>query len=346
MVDSFRESLHEWLARTLRADIYVSAPGSGFGRPERRLERDVVAALLRTPGVIAHSESRRVRVASSAGQVALDAVSLAPASYAGFQLTAGDARQVWRAWQRGALVVSEPLAWRAQLHVGGQLELMTARGPHAFEIAGIYREYGNDRGTALLNRAVYATWWQDDALSALGLYLAAGVDAARVTDELYAAARGRQGLLIRSNAQVRELSMSIFERTFLITRVLYWLTAGVAALSLLSALLAWQLERSRELALLRVLGVTPRGVALLIEAQTGFMGLAALLTALPAGVLTGIMLLEVVNRRAFGWHIDLHVHAPAFFAATCVSLLAALAAGLYPAWVSGRAPLAAGIREE
>jgi putative ABC transport system permease protein len=287
-----------------------------------------------------------VRVASAAGQVALDALTLAPGSYAGFQITAGDPAKAWRAYERGALLISEPLAWRLQLHVGEQLALMTARGRHAFEIAGIYREYGNDRGTALMSRAVYASWWQDDALSALGLYLGAGIAPARVIGELYAAASGRQALLVRSNAEVRELSMGIFERTFVITRVLYWLTAGVAALSLVSALVAWQLERSRELALLRVLGLTPRGVALLIEAQTGFMGLAALLTAMPAGVLTGIMLLEVVNRRAFGWQIELHVHAPAFAAATCVSLTAALAAGLYPAWRSSRTHLAQGIREE
>jgi putative ABC transport system permease protein len=287
-----------------------------------------------------------VRVASTAGEIALDALTLAPGSYAGFQLTSGDPAQAWRAYGRGALLVSEPLAWRLQLHVGGHLELMTARGQHAFEIAAIYREYGNERGTALLNRAVYAAWWGDDALTALGLYLGPGVQPAAVLAQLHAVARGRQALLIHSNVEVRELSMQIFERTFLITRVLYWLTAGVAALSLVSALVAWQLERARELALLRVLGLTPRGVALLIEAQTGFMGLAALVTAMPAGVLTAIMLLEVVNRRAFGWHIDLHLHAPAFVAATYVSLTAALAAGLYPAWRSGRTPLAQGIREE
>ena len=71
--------------------------------------------------------------------------------------------------------------------------------------------------------------------------------------------------------------MDIFERTFTITRVLYWLAAGVAALGLVSALLAWQLERARELALLRSLGVTPRGAARLIIAQTLFMGVAAFL---------------------------------------------------------------------
>jgi len=57
---------------------------------------------------------------------------------------------VWSAYEHGALVISEPLAWRLRLGEGDRLTLDTVRGPHAFAIAGIYREYGNDRGTALL----------------------------------------------------------------------------------------------------------------------------------------------------------------------------------------------------
>ena len=346
MVESFRESLRDWLARTLQADLFVTAPGPGFARPERQIDKDVVAALLALPGISAHSESRRVRVESNLGEVSLDALALAPRSAAGFQLSSGDASSVWSAYGRGALVISEPLAWRLHLKVGDELTLESARGAHAFPIAGIYREYGNDSGTALLNRSVYAAWWQDDALTGLGLYLAPGAPTARVIAELNAAAAGRQGLLIRSNADLRAYSMDVFERTFLITRVLYWLTAGVAALSLLSALIAWELERARELALLRALGLTPRGMVLLIEAQTAFIGLVALLTALPAGVLTALMLIDVVNRRAFGWQIDLHVHPQAFAAAFGVALAAALAAGGYPAWRSAHARLAHAIREE
>jgi putative ABC transport system permease protein len=346
MVGSFRQSLHDWLGKSLRADFYVTVPGPGFGRPERRLEKEVVSALIAVPGVAAHSQSRRVRIDSAFGPISLDALDLAPGSYAGFQLTAGQSASVWRAYERGALVISEPLAWRLRLGVGDRFTLTTARGEHAFAVAGIYREYGNDRGTALMSRAVYESWWHDDALTALGLYLAPGVPASRVLPELRAVAAGRQALLIRSNADVREISMRIFERTFVITRVLYWLTAGVAALSLVSALVAWELERARELALLRAFGLTPRGVAFLIEAQTVFIGLAALLIALPAGVVTAVMLIDVVNRRAFGWQIDLHLEPSAFAAAAYVALSAALVAGLYPAWRSARAPLAQAVREE
>ncbi len=68
--------------------------------------------------------------------------------------------------------------------------------------------------------------------------------------------------------------MSIFERTFVITRVLYWLAAGVAAIGLVSALLAWELERARALALLRTLGITPGAPRCWCITQTLFMGSA------------------------------------------------------------------------
>ncbi len=129
-----------------------------------------------------------------------------------------------------------------------------------------------------------------------------------VVARLYATAAGRQALQVDTPSQVRDISIAIFERTFIITRVLNWLAAGVAAIGLLSALLAWQLGRTHELALLRVLGLSRSGAAVMIQAQSIFMGAVAVLAALPAGVLTALLLVRVINRRAFGWEIDLHLH--------------------------------------
>jgi putative ABC transport system permease protein len=111
-------------------------------------------------------------------------------------------------------------------------------------------------------------------------------------------------------------------------------------------LLAWELERTRELALLRALGLTPSASALLILAQTTFMGLAALLAAIPAGVVTALVLTDVINRRAFGWQIELYLRPAQFSQALLLALAAALAAALYPAWRTARLPIAAGLREE
>ncbi|HXN79662.1 MAG TPA: FtsX-like permease family protein, partial [Steroidobacteraceae bacterium] len=330
MVESFRESLREWLIQTLRADVYVSAPGPAEAS-ERRLDPAVIRAVLATPGIRDHSESRRVVVGSERGALDLNAVRLPHASYAALKFTQADAAHAWPQFARGAILISEPLAWRLGPAPLDTLTLTTASGPRAFAVAGVYREYGNDRGEVLMSLGTYQRLWDDEAISGLGIYLAPGVEAAVAVGELRAAARGRQALFIRSNADIRALSMRIFERTFVITRVLYWLAAGVAAVGLVSALLAWELERSRELAILRSLGLTPGGTALLVLAQTTFMGIAALLAAIPAGLLTALVLTGVINRRAFGWQIDLHLTPAQFTDALWLALAAALAAGVYPA---------------
>jgi putative ABC transport system permease protein len=345
MVDSFRESLRDWLSHTLQADIYVGAPGPGFARPERRLDAAVVADLVRVAGIASYSASRRAMVDSGRGPVVLDAMDLTPAMRAGVELTAASA-QVWTRFAAGAVLVAQPLAYRLNLNVGSALTLTTAQGARSFSVAGVFREYGNDRGSVRISRAVYRRLWQDDSVSGLAMVVTAAADVPTVVRGLYAAAAGRQALQVDTPAQVRAISLTIFDRTFIITRVLNWLAAGVAALGLVSALLAWQLGRTHELALLRALGLTRGGAALMIQAQTLFMGAVALLAALPAGVLTAILLVRVINRRAFGWEIDLHLHPAQITSASALALIAALVAGSYPAWRTAHAPLSQDLREE
>jgi putative ABC transport system permease protein len=285
-------------------------------------------------------------VESPLGQVLLDAFEPASRSYGGFTLIAGEANHVWPAFDRGDVLLTESFAYRHRLGVGGSVSLLTPAGSRRFRIAGIFRDYGNDRGAVLMNRAVYRATWSDDAVTSMGLYLAAGSDAGAVIASLHAATGAKQVLFIRSNSELRALSMQIFERTFAITHVLYWLATAVAAIGLLSALLAYELERTRELAILRALGVTPAGVGRLIETQTLFLGLAAALVAVPTGLVAALVLIEVINRRAFGWQIELHVAASDVVATLVIAVGAALLAGLYPAWRSSRASIAAHIREE
>jgi putative ABC transport system permease protein len=153
-------------------------------------------------------------------------------------------------------------------------------------------------------------------------------------------------LYINSNAGLRDESLRIFDRTFVITDVLYWLTLGVAFIGILSAMLALQLERAREFATLRALGMTPRQVGSMITAQTGVIGLLSGLAAIPLGIIMAYVLIKVINRRAFGWQIDMSV-APSILAVSVVFAIgAALLAGLYPAWRAGQSQPAVAMREE
>jgi putative ABC transport system permease protein len=345
MVASFRTSLSDWLTQTMSADLYVTPPGRGT-EPGRRLDPATLVALSHIPGITAHTETRLAEVQSPQGTLSVDALQRFPRGGWSRPIAPGVDARAWSELEQGAIIIAEPLAWRLQLRRGDSLTLSTAQGPRPFRIAGLYREYSTGRSNVLMSLAEYRRRWQDEGVTGVGVYLAPGAEPDRVIAALRAASGGRQALFIRSNADLRSMSMSIFDRTFVITRVLNWLAAGVAAVGLVSSLLAWELERSHELAILRALGLTPRGAAVLIEAQTGFMGLAALVAAIPAGLLTALVLTEVINRRAFGWHIDMHLSAGQLTSALWLALAAALVAGLYPAWRTARAPIAADIREE
>ena len=89
---------------------------------------------------------------------------------------------------------------------------------------------------------------------------------------------------------------------------------GVAIVGILGAMLALQLERSRELGLLRALGMTPLQLGGNITFQTGTIGALAGIAAIPLGLAMAWVLIDVINRRAFGWQIDVTI-APGYLLA-------------------------------
>jgi putative ABC transport system permease protein len=99
---------------------------------------------------------------------------------------------------------------------------------------------------------------------------------------------------------------------------------------------AQQLEKQREFGILRAVGLTVRELRGLILLETGLMGAVAGLLSLPAGLALTMILIYVINRRSFGWTLQMAVTAAPFAQAVVVSLLASLLAGVYPALRMGR----------
>ena len=111
-------------------------------------------------------------------------------------------------------------------------------------------------------------------------------------------------------------------------------------------MLALQLERARELAILRGLGMTPGQMGGLVTMQTAFIGLLSGLAAIPLGLVMAWVLIEVINRRAFGWQMDVTIVPADLLAALSLAVGAALIAGIYPAWRAASARPALAMREE
>jgi putative ABC transport system permease protein len=214
-------------------------------------------------------------------------------------------------------------------------------------VAGIFFDYRSDQGLIVMHRRLYDRLWRDHSSTSLGLYLNPGADVKAVRAEVdRRLAEIRQPLTVRSNREIRDASLETFERTFAITQVLRLLAVGVAFIGIVSALMALQAERGRELAVLRATGLTPRQTGALVLIQTAFMGLMAGVLAIPLGLAVAVALVRVINLKSFGWTMDLSVSLSPLVVAVLLSLLAALLAGWYPARLAMRTQPAAALREE
>ncbi|MBD2022429.1 ABC transporter permease, partial [Leptolyngbya sp. FACHB-36] len=193
---------------------------------------------------------------------------------------------------------------------------------------------------------LYNRYWHDDRIASLGLFIAPNVSVEDTVQAIRDRFKGQQSLSVQSNRSLRQGSLEIFDRTFAITNALRLLAVVVAFIGVLSTLMSLQLERTRELGILRSTGMTPRQLGALTLLETGLMGTMAGVFAMPLGFALAWILIYVINVRSFGWTLQMALEGRYFWQALLVAIVAALLAGLYPAFRLSQMNISTAIRQE
>jgi putative ABC transport system permease protein len=339
MISSFRTSLDNWLGSTLTADLYVAFDGEG-----RALSATELASIDHIAGVRGVAVTRTVLVPTPLGEIAVRAVQPGPNGW-GLQIVDADPAVALAEVADGrGVVVSERLAFARGLSVGESLAIPTPGGTQRLPIVGAFRDFNTGAYSVIVGLDWSRRYWSDSSVTGLGLNLERGASATAVAGRIRAIAP--DAVRIRSTDAIRKGSLDIFDRTFQITEVLRVLAAIVAFLGVVSALLSIELERTRELAILRALGFTPSELVTTLLAQTGLLGAAAGLAAAPIGIVLATLLVHVINRRSFGWTMDFVLAPGALATGLALAVVAALLAGIYPALRTVRIGLGGALREE
>jgi putative ABC transport system permease protein len=90
----------------------------------------------------------------------------------------------------------------------------------------------------------------------------------------------------------------------------------------------------------------PRQLLTTLLTQTGLLGVAAGLAALPLGAALAGLLVHVINKRSFGWSMSFTVSPSPLATGLALAVAAALLAGIYPAVRASRVELSGALREE
>ena len=348
MINSFRLTVKTWLDQILHGDIYISVPGATVSQPTLPLNPEVISILEGWDEIERADVLQTAVVDSPFGPIQVSANNN---PYDGLeQIYLSDEippAQIWEAVQEGAVIVSEPLANRLGIPAqGGELSLYTDLGLQTFPVAGIYYDYSSSQGNVIFWMDVYRQFWADEKISAVAVILKEGADLDTVTQSLRTELASVQNLLVRPNQAIRSETLEIFDRTFAITGALQIMTTVVAFVGVLSAMMSLQLDKRRQLGILRAIGLTGKQLWSLVALETGLMGFVAGILAMPTGYILSLILIYIINRRSFGWTLQMHVVPEPFLQAFFIALAASLLAGIYPSWRPLQRKTAESIRYE
>jgi len=347
MVGGFRLTVQNWLENWLQADVYVRSADSAGGRYHPSLDPALVSRLSHLPGAASFSLTRRGRIEGTEGGTEVLAIDVPEATFLRYPFKEGGRQGAWPGFSRGeSVLVSEPYSYRHHhLRPGDRVILRTDRGERSFPVSGVIYDYGSDTGIVIMSRAGYLRNFDDPAVDGMSFYARSGVTPGELERQIRARGGGKR-LTVISNSELRKATVAIFDRTFAITGVLRILTMVVAFVGILSALMAMQVERARELAVLRAVGLTPAQVWGVVCGETALIGLIAGLLSFPLGILEAWVLVYVVNLRSFGWTMQFSIDPAYLVEALVLSVSAAVLAGIYPSLLIARSSPAAALQEE
>ncbi|OLP57724.1 ABC transporter permease [Xaviernesmea oryzae] len=316
MVSSFRLTFTGWLDQRLASELYVTARNPAEAERLTTFLQGKVDAILPIWHIEGSLEGAPGAVYGAADH----------ATYRDHWPLLAALPDSWDRVATGrAAMINEQLARRARLKPGGSL---TLPGGWQVEIAGIYSDYGNPEGQAIVNSGALVAHYPTVERLRFGLRLApGGVPAlmAEIADQLKLPADN-----MVDQATIKRRSLDVFEQTFTVTAALNVLTLGVAGLAMVASLTTLSAMRLPQLAPVWAMGLTRRRLVRLELARTLMLAALTFLAALPVGLALAYVLLAIINVEAFGWRLPMHIFPADWLRLGLLALLAALLSALIP----------------
>lgn len=348
MIGSFRSTVEDWLNYSLVADIYISPPSVDSGQLQKSINTTLIQQITNLDEVNYVTKLLATELQTTEGTTQLAVVdSNIQILSESINLKKGNNSTVWKSFfTTNAIFVSEPYAYKNDIEIGDNIQLPTISGLKPFEVIGIYYDYSSSRGVILINRTIYNNNWNDIRVTSLALHTETASNSKSTIAKIEKLSKPYHPIEIQSVKEIKERSMDIFDRTFDVTSVLRLITIVVASIGILSSLIAFQIEKEKESAILRALGVTTNQFQLLTFFQTSIIGLISGLVAIPIGIIISWVLIHSINQRSFGWSMELDISFWIIIQGLLISILASMCAGIYPAFKNKSESISKALKQE
>ncbi|MBI3837470.1 MAG: ABC transporter permease [Planctomycetia bacterium] len=343
-VFSVTDDVRTWYERTVPGDFLIRAMMPDMTGQDAVTLSDSIDDEIVALDDVEKAEALRLLRIEAAGQ---DAMMIAREfrlyDHLPLDLIGGESRAIRDCVLAGEVVVGSVLAERTGVHAGDVLRVTFGTENHAFRVAGVATEYTFGGSVVYADRSVAQRLFHIEGADSFLIKSKPG-KAAQLAPELARLAR-QNGLLLQSFAEVLQLIDSMVAGVTGGLWVLLTLGLLVGALGVVNTLTMNVLEQTRELGMLRAIGMRRGQIIKAVLGQAALIGLLGVL----AGGIAGTSLARMINvslGSMFGHYIAFALR-PQFIALLLVVALAVvLLSALVPARRAARLNPIEAMRQE
>ena len=226
------------------------------------------------------------------------------------------------------VIVSENFAHLHHVKKGDSVELATPRGPRKFEILGAYEEYAWPQGSIYMHRPVFEAEWGDPSVTYLDVKFKPGVDRKEVRRRIVEKLREKHSLFVYDVDDLKRVSDSVMDNTLVLMNVQVALAIVIGFFGIVNTLLISVMQRTREIGLLRAVGMTTRQVSTMIVIESSFIALIGAVLGILLGLAGARWPLALHVAQVAGFWLPLYIPWPtigvAFVAAVAIGAVASI----------------------
>ncbi len=335
IIHSAKVSVIEWIDSYVRGDIIVTSghPIATTGAQNIPMPVEMWKEIEKVPGVQSADPFRKIYIDYRGRRLLLLTLDIDRRMlYSPMKVVRGTREDMVRLMpDRNYIAVNETTAARYHLGPGDTMVLPTPEGPVPFIVAVVNVDYSSDAGSILMDMHTYHKYWKEYLADSFSVRVKDKKDLQAVRDEILRRFGKDRELFALPSREFRDEVRKVIDQGFAVNHAINVITLLIACLGIIVTLLASVLERTREIAILRSIGMLRRQVSAVVVIESMLLGLVGGALGSCAGIAIGWMSLEGFLRGDYGASMEYHVYPVSILWAVSLATLLAALAGIYPA---------------
>ena len=332
---STKQSVLEWIDSYVRGDIIVTSghPIATTGSQNIPMPVEMWKDIEKVPGVLSADPFRKIYIDYHGRRILLLVLDIKRRMrYSPFKFAQGKREDMARFLpDQNYIAVNEAVASQEHLKPGDTMVLPTPEGPIEFKIAVVNVDYSSDSGSILMDMNTYHQYWKEYLADSFSVRVAQKDQVESVRDEIARRFGNDRRLFVLPSREFKNEIRKVIDQGFAVNHAINIITMTIACFGIIVTLLASVLERTREIGVLRSIGMLRSQVSRVVIIESMLLGIIGGMLGCGAGIIVGWMSLEGFLKGDYGASMQYHVQTISLVWAIVLSTLLSAFAGVYPA---------------